>query len=93
MFAFLFGLFQHEFVEALQSHIIPIEVEGLKVNKKVILGLNTSKLFGLKYVALICSYHRHVRVAGMQLQVDLLVNSSFAVFVIVLTSEGRHFNQ
>ena len=38
------------------------------------------------------TYHGHVHVAGVQLKVDLLVNASLALFVVVLTAQ-RHFGR
>ena len=37
------------------------------------------------------SYHGHVNVAGIELQVDLLVYLSLAVRMVVLATRIRHF--
>lgn len=87
--AFLVRLFQHELVESRQGHIITIEVISLQskseTNLDTIRGEQEQNEAKRNR-----TYHRHVHVAGIQLKVDLLVNASFTLFVVVLTGK-RHY--
>lgn len=87
--AFLVRLFQHELVESRQGHIITIEVISLQskseTNLDTIRGEQEQNETKRNR-----TYHRHVHVASIQLKVDLLVNASFTLFVVVLTGK-RHF--
>lgn len=79
---------QEETVEAFKSYIISIKKGRLDVN---IHNVGLYKWLKNGKYASYDSYQSHVRVMSKELNVDLLVDSSFSFFVIIHTNSACHF--